>query len=89
VFSAESIGIEPCCTQLHEMWMQRDVLGSNQIDEATDRCERVAGSYSDEHVIAFTGVHVGLGSVNECPGQLGFLYVSHCNYRVSAVSQWC
>jgi hypothetical protein len=40
-------------------------------------------------VIAFTGVHVGLGSVNECPGQLGFLYVSHCNYRVSAVSQWC
>jgi hypothetical protein len=31
---------------------------------------------------------VGLGRFNKCPGQAGCLCVSHCNYRVSAVSQW-
>lgn len=67
--------------------MQRDALGANQIDEATDGGECVAGTDSDEHVVAFTGVHVGLGSFNECPGQFGFLYVFHGNYSVSAGSQ--
>ena len=88
VFVVESIAIEPCCTLLGELSTQRDMLGRNKFDEAADRCERVAGADSDEHVVAFTGVHVGLGRFNKCPGQAGCLCVSHCNYRVSAVSQW-
>ena len=88
MFVVESIAIEPCSAQLHELWTQWDVLGRNKIDEAADRCERVAGADSDEHVIAFTGIHVGLGNLNKCPGQVAFLFVPHCNYRVSAVSQW-
>jgi len=70
------------------MWTQWDAFGSNQIDEATDRCEHVAGADSDEHVVAFTGVHVRLGNFNECPRQVGCFYFSHCNYRVFAISQW-
>jgi hypothetical protein len=79
--------MKPYCTQLDEVWMQRDALGANEIDEATDGCECVAGTDSDEHVISFTGVHVGLGGFNECPGQLGFLYVLHCSSGVFAGSQ--
>jgi hypothetical protein len=69
----KSIAIEPCSAQLHELWPQWDVLGRNKFDEATDRCERVARADSDEHVIAFTGVHVGLGSFDERPNQVAFL----------------
>src|SRR4029450_12876982 len=62
--------------------MQRDALAANQIDEAADGCECVPGADSDEHVVAFTNVPAGLGSFNECPGQVGCFYVSHCTYRV-------
>jgi len=66
--------------------MQRDTLGANQIDEATDGGECIAGADGDEHVIAFAGVHVGLGRFHERPGQVGCVYVSHCNCRVVAIS---
>jgi hypothetical protein len=70
------------------MRMQRDALCASQIDHATDGGECVAGTDSDEHVIAFPGIHVGLGSFDECPGQLGFLYVLHCSCGVFAGSPW-
>src|SRR3954467_2430891 len=70
------------------MRMQRDTLGAKQIDEATDGGECVAGTDGDEDVIAVTGGHLGLGNFHECPGQVGCVYVSHCNYRVFAISHW-
>ena len=88
MFVVKCIAAKPCCTQLDEMLMQRDALGTNQIDEATDGGECVTGADGDEHVVAFRGVHQGLGSFHECPGQVGCVYVSHCNYRVFAISHW-
>jgi hypothetical protein len=81
VFLMQSIGIEPCCAQPHQMRTQRDVFGSNQIDEAPNRCERVTRSNSDENVIAFTGVQSRFCTLNECPGQVGCLHVRHCDHR--------
>lgn len=51
------------------------MLGSNQFEELANRCKVVAGADSDYGVVAFTGVHVWLGSIYERPGQVSFLSV--------------
>jgi len=78
VFVVDVIGIEPRCTLLHEMPTQRDLLCRNDFDQSEDRWERIAGTDSDGHVVAISEGQVGLGSVNECPGQVTFAYVSDC-----------
>lgn len=83
-----SVAIEPCSTQLHDLWTQRDALGSKKIDEAADRCERVASADGHKHEIAFTDAHVWLGGLDECPRQVRFSFVLHCGHRGSVVSRW-
>ena len=84
----KSVRVEPCYAQSYQAGRQRDPFDSNRFEQVVNRRERVAGTGRNEGIVAFKDIQVWLGYLNQSPGQVGLLYVLHCDHPGLGVSFW-